>query len=217
VASVGAALALGTVGAPLLVLAAQALDREGLLPLRPRPLVLFPPLLALAVLPWLVAAAPAARGRGGATIAALGLLALRFGLLALVPWAVRVGAAAEGLPFRPSAPAFTAIALAFPAWIVLAGVVIDAGWWLARRRAVRGAPAGPLLAVALLALAGTAAGVLLALLDRPWATTLPLTRVGRGLDVQAAVLLALPWVVAAALPASAVGAGLGAALRRVRT
>ncbi len=53
----GGALGLATVAAVLLVLLAQALDRQGLLLLRPRPVVLFPPLLVALTLPWLVAAA----------------------------------------------------------------------------------------------------------------------------------------------------------------
>ena len=127
----GGALGLATVAAVLLVLLAQALDRQGLLLLRPRPVVLFPPLLVALTLPWLVAAAvalpprlprPASRPArrfavspppppparrlplGGATLAALALTLLRLALLLFVPWAVRVTAQAEGLPFRPGAP-----------------------------------------------------------------------------------------------------------------
>jgi hypothetical protein len=228
----GGALGLATVAAVLLVLLAQALDRQGLLLLRPRPVVLFPPLLVALTLPWLVAAAvvcplgppgrpagssprhrlhPAWRlPLGGATLAALALTLLRLALFLFVPWAVRVTAQAEGLPFRPGAPSVIATPLAFPSWVLLAGVLIDGALWLSRSRR------WSLPALPALLLTGTGAGVLLALLDRPWALTLPLTRAGRGLDVGAALATSLPVVALCALLAAALGVGVGAALRRVR-
>jgi hypothetical protein len=217
----GGALGLATVAAVLLVLLAQALDRQGLLLLRPRPVVLYPPLLVALTLPWLVAAAvvcppgpPGPSGRrlplGGATLAALALTLLRLALLLFVPWAVRVTAQAEGLPFRPGAPTVIATPLAFPAWVLLSGALIDASLWLSRTRR------WSLPALPALLLAGTGAGVLLALLDRPWALTLPLTRAGRGLDVGAALATSLPVVALCALLGAALGVGVGAALRRVR-
>jgi hypothetical protein len=213
----GGALGLATVAAVLLVLLAQALDRQGLLLLRPRPVVLFPPLLVALTLPWLVAAAvlcPPGRRLplGGATLAALALTLLRLALFLFVPWAVRVTAQAEGLypPIRPGAPSIIATPLAFPAWVLLAGALIDAGLWLSRSRR------WSLPALPALLLTGTGAGVLLALLDRPWALTLPLTRIGRGLDVGAALATSLPVVALCALVGAALGVGVGAALRRLR-
>ncbi|HEX2515452.1 MAG TPA: hypothetical protein VH257_12160 [Chloroflexota bacterium] len=230
---VGGALGLATVAAVLLVLLAQALDRQGLLLLRPRPVVLFPPLLVALTLPWLVAASvlcppgrpagplaallprhrlhPAWRlPLGGATLAALALTLLRLALFLFVPWAVRVTAQAEGLPFRPGAPSVIATPLAFPSWVLLAGALLDGALWLSRSRR------WSLPALPALLLTGTGAGVLLALLDRPWALTLPLTRAGRGLDVGAALATSLPVVALCALLAAALGVGVGAALRRVR-
>ena len=147
---------------------------------------------------------------GGATLAALALTLLRLALFLFVPWAVRVTAQAEGLPFRPGAPSVIATPLAFPAWVLLAGALLDGALWLSRSRR------WSLPALPALLLTGTGAGVLLALLDRPWALTLPLTRAGRGLDVGAALATSLPVVALCALLAAALGVGVGAALRRVR-
>ncbi len=205
-ADAGVAVGLAMLAATLLVLVAQALDADGIVAVRPRPIVAFPPLLVLSLVPWLVAAAPAARLPGGATLLALALTLLRYGLFAFVPWAVQVVAAAEQLPYRPGAPSFAAIPLAFPAWAVAAGLVVDAGWQAARRGWLRPVPA--LLA------AGTAAAVLEAWTDRPWMQTLVLTRPGRGLDLHAALWNAVPLAAATGLAAAAVGLGLGAALRR---
>jgi len=205
-AGAGAAVSLAMPAATLLVLVAQALDADGIIAARPRPIVAFPPLLVLSLVPWLVAAAPAARLPGGATLMALALTLLRYGLFAFVPWAVRVVAAAEQLPYRPSAPSFAAIPLAFPAWAVAAGLAVDGCWQAARR--------GHLRPVPVLLAAGTIAAVFEAWADRPWMQTLPLTRLGRGLDLQAALWNALPLAAVCGLAAAALGIGLGAALRR---
>lgn len=206
----GGALGLALLAATLLLLLAQALDRDGIVALRPQPVILYPPLLAVFTIPWLVAAALGVRVPGGATLVALTLMLLRYGLFAFVPWAVRVTAMAEGLPFRPTAPAIVVTPLAFPAWIVLAGVVIDGVWWLVRTRRWR-VPAAPALIGA-----GVLAAVFEAVIDRPWVNTLTLTRIGRGMDMQAALLTMLPWVALCGLIVAALGVGLGAALQRAR-
>ncbi|HEX2033356.1 MAG TPA: hypothetical protein VHS99_04155 [Chloroflexota bacterium] len=209
-ASVGVSWGLATVAGTWLILLAQALDRDGILALRPQPAIVFPPLLVVLVVPWLVAAAPAIPVPGGATLAALLLTVMRAALAAFVPWAVQATALAEGLPMRPAAPPFAVTPLAFPASVILAGLLVDGLWWLAHTRRL----ALPTLPTLLLA--GTVAGIVLAVLDRPWAITLPLTRAGRGIDVQAALVTALPAVAVCGLLGAALGAGLGAALRRVR-
>jgi hypothetical protein len=216
-AETGTAVALACVAGTLLILLAQALDSEGIarvaLPVEggPRRLLVFPPLLVALTTPWLVAAAAVVGLPGGATVAATALTLMRLGMFAVVPWAVRAAAAWEGQPVRAGGLNSVATPLAFPAWVVAAGLTIDALWWLVRSRRVPLSPALSLL------LAGAAAGCFLAWVERPWQWTLPLARAGRGVDLQAAFAASLPLVVACAVVAAAIGVGMGGALRRTRT
>jgi hypothetical protein len=203
-------LGLAAFAATLLIVLGQALDEDGILAVRPRPIIVYPALLVLLVVPALVAAAPAVRLPGGATLVALALTLVRLGLFAFVPAAVRWAAVLEGQRIRPSSLAVPATPLAFPAWILLAGLLVDAAWWLSRRYPHRLQP-GPALLTA-----GVAAALLEGFVERPWAVTFPLTPLGRGLDTHAALAAAVPSVALCGLLAAAVGVGLGAALRRTR-
>lgn len=213
--AVGVACSLATLAATLLLVQAQALDRDGIVTLSPRPVIVYPPLLVALTLPALVASAVAARVPRaavrvpcGATLFCIALSFLRVGLLLFIPWAVRAGAALEGEPLGRGAAMFAATPAAYPAWIWAAGLVIDAVWWLVLTRRLRLAPA--------LLGGGLAAALLLATLDRPWAMTLPGTADGRGIDAQAALLTSLPAVAICGLLAVVVGLAMGAALRRAR-
>jgi hypothetical protein len=214
-ASIGTAAALATGAAVLLLLQAQALDREGIVAVQPRPTIVFPPLLAGLTLPWLVAAALAARLPralpGGATLVALALAGIRLGLLAFIPGALRWAAALDGARVREQHMIVIATPFAFPAWAVAAAVVIDAAWWLVRSRRLR------ITAPLALAIAGAVAGLVLASLDRPWERTLPLVRGGRLLDLRAAFWHALPAVAAIGAVGALYGAALGGALASLTT
>ena len=224
-AHIGTALALGAGAASVLLLQAQALDREGILSLRPTASIVFPPLLVALTVPWLVAASPAVRvtlpgGRAlaagipiGATIAALALTAVRAGLFAFVPVALRWAAALEGARPREQSMVVIATPFAFPAWIVVAAVVIDATTWLLRSRRLDGVRAARPLA---LLVAGAIAGLVLAVLDRPWERTLPLVPGGRLLDLRAALLNAIPTAAVFGAIAALYGAAIGRALASLR-
>ena len=232
ISGAGTAVALGTGAAILLLLQAQALDREGILSLRPRPTIVYPPLLIALTIPWLVAASLAVRftrpalpglpvvtGLGGssnaipipigATVAALVLTAVRFGLFAFVPWAVRWAAALDGARVREQNMVIMATPFAFPAWIIVAAVVIDGTSWLIRSRRFEGVILGrPLV----LLVAGAIAALLLTVLDRPWERTLPLVPGGRLLDLRAALMNAIPTVAVIGAVAALYGASIGGAL-----
>jgi hypothetical protein len=203
---VGMALSFSMVAAVMLLLQAQALDREGILSLR-EARIIFPPLLVGLTIPWLVAAALAVPFPGGATLTALGLLGVRLALFAFVPAALRWAAALEGARIREDNMFVTATPYAFPAWAVVAGLVIDLVWWAARTRRL------PLRPVPALVLAGTLGAMTLGVLDRPWEITLPAVRGGAGLNLRAALLNSLPAVAVAGAFAAVYGAGLGGALR----
>lgn len=208
---IGVAISLAMTMAIVLLLLGQAMDREGIIAVRPRPLVAFPPLLVGMTVPWLVAATVAVTFPGGATVAALVLTALRFALFAFVPWAVQWAAAIEGQVIRPSAPPFVATPLSLPAWILVAAIIVDATWWLARTRRLG---SGRLLPIALLVASGVGASLLLAVLDRPWLRTLPLVRGGATLDLQAALVNSLPYVAAVGAVGVLLGSLVGMGLRR---
>ncbi|HET7770412.1 MAG TPA: hypothetical protein VFN74_16675, partial [Chloroflexota bacterium] len=229
-AQLGTALALGTGAAVLLLLLAQALDREGILSVRPTASIVFPPLLVAFTLPWLVAASrtvrvpfPVARGLGavplGATVASLAVLGVRLGLFAFVPAALRWAAALEGVRVREQSMIFIATPLAFPAWLVVAGVLVDGATWLTLSRRLNGVRFGRPLAILV---AGALAALALASLDRPWERTLPLVPNGRLLDLRAALLNALPPTALAGATGALYGTSIGRALvgswtrRRVR-
>lgn len=210
-AAVGTVFALASGAAILLLLQAQALDREGILSVRPRAAVIFPPLLAGLTIPWLVAAALVVRPArwfpiGGATLVALALTAIRAGMFSFVPWALRWAAALDGSRVREQNMALIATPLAFPAWIVAAGLVVDAAVWLSRSGRIR------LTSPLVLALAGLVAGIALASLDRPWERTLPLVRGGTALNVREAFWNSLPVVGAIGAVAGLYGAAIGGAL-----
>lgn len=232
ISGLGTAVALGVGAAILLLLQAQALDREGILSLRPRPTIIYPPLLIALTVPWLVAASLAVRltlprlpglpvvtGLGGsstsipipvgATVAALVLTGLRFGLFAFIPWALRWAATVEGARVREQNMVVLATPFAFPAWIIAAAVVVDATSWLIRSRRFEGVPLGRPLA---LVVAGAVAALVLATLDRPWERTLPLVPAGRLLDLRAALMNALPTVAVVGAVAALYGASIGRAL-----
>jgi hypothetical protein len=224
-AGLGGALSLATLAGVLLILTGQALDSDGILRRSPGapPLLLYPPLLALATIPWLVAAAAFPGLAGGASVAALALMLMRSGLFAFGPWAVQAAAAAERVPVRPSVPPVAALPLAFPGWLIVSGLLIDAAWVLARlvqRRSPlsgRSFLAGRRIAVWLpLALAGPAAALVQARLDQPWLLTLPLTRAARGVNLQAAFMASLPAVAVCGLAGALLGIGLSAGLRHVQ-
>jgi hypothetical protein len=209
----GVSLALAAVMATSLLLLGQAMDREGIIAVGPQPLVAYPPLMALLTIPWLVAAAIAVPFPGGATITALALTALRYGLFWFVPWAVRWAAALEGETIRSSAPPFVATPFSLPAWILLAGVLIDVFWWVARHRRfgqLRG------LKIASLFVSGVVASLALATLDTPWQRTIPLVRGGAALDLQAALVNSLPLVAAAGTLGVLLGVLVGMGLRQAR-
>jgi len=229
-AAAGTAVGLATGAAVLLLLQAQALDHEGIISVRPRAAIAFPPLLIALTIPWLTAASfavritlpggrhlPGARGlRGlpggipiGATLAALVLTAVRLALFAFVPWALRWAAPLEGARVREQNMAVVATPYAFPAWIVVAALVIDGACWLVRSRRLERVRLGVPFA---LLVAGAIAGIALALLDRPWERTLPLVRNGRQLDLRAALVNALPIVAAIGAVAALYGAAIGRAL-----
>ena len=232
ISGLGTAAALGVGAAVLLLLQAQALDREGILALRPRPSIVYPPLLIALTVPWLVAASLAVRvtlpsvpglpvvtGLGGsstripipigATVAALVLTGVRFGLFAFVPWAIRWATTLEGARVREQNMVVIATPFAFPAWIVAAAVVIDATSWLVRSRRFDGVTLGRTI---VLVVAGALAALLLTALDRPWERTLPLVASGRLLDLRAALLNSLPAVAVIGAVATLYGASIGSAL-----
>ena len=216
--SLGTALALAAGAATLLLLQAQSLDREGIVATQPRPTILFPPLLVGVTLPWIVAASLAVRlPRNipvGGTVVALVLAAIRFALFAFIPWALRWAAALDGARVRDQNMVIIATPLAFPAWVLVAGIVVDVAVWLIHTR--RQKISAPLL----LAAAGAIAALLLASLDRPWERTLPLVRGGAFLigpeARRSALLSALPTVAAIGAVGALYGSAIGGALTSLR-
>jgi hypothetical protein len=219
-ANVGTALALGAGAAILLLLQAQALDREGIVSVRPTASIVFPPLLVALTLPWLVAASPMVRvplpgARGlagvplGATLAASAVMGVRLGLFAFVPAALRWAAALEGARVREQSMAVIATPFAFPAWLVVAGLMVDGATWFASSRRLNGVRFGRPLAILV---AGVLAALALASLDRPWERTLPLVPNGRLLDLRAALMNALPAVALVGAIGALYGASIGRAL-----
>lgn len=115
----------------------------------------YPVLLALGA-PWVFMAASRVTGNIGAASVVVLLLMVRDVLLQVfVPWAVRTGAAAEGLPFRdPSrVPSFSFEPLLLDLGLLVVAIVVDFLIWRSRARDDR----GWLLPVT----AGTAAGATL--------------------------------------------------------
>ncbi|HXI19330.1 MAG TPA: hypothetical protein VNM48_23425 [Chloroflexota bacterium] len=203
---VGMALGWASVAAIFLLLQAQALDREGILALRPVAIVVFPPLLVALTVPWLIAAALSSPFAGGATAAALALTLLRPALMAFVPWALRWAAALEGQRVRETSMAIIATPAAFPALVLVAGMLIDLAWHAIRsgRLSVRTMPA--------LMATGALAGLALGVLDRPWERTLPAVRGGQSLDVGMALVSSLPAVIVVGALGAVYGTVLGASL-----
>jgi len=200
------ALAWATVVAICLLLQAQALNREGIIALEPVALIVFPPLLVGLTVPWLIAAALSSPVAGGATAAALALTLLRPALMAFVPWALRWAAALEGQRIREANMNVIVTPAAFPAWVLVAGVLIDVTWLLVRANRLKLRPVPGLMA------AGALAGLALALLDRPWARTLPVVRGGQSLDLGEALLSSLPGVLVVGALGAAYGIGIGGSM-----
>ena len=174
----------------LLILLPQADAEEGLVRIGQYEFVLYPVLLAVS-LPLAVLTAARVTGRPGvATATALVFLGLRQVMFLFVPWAVEVGAAAEGLAFRPNAPTMAVAPFAFPTSILGAALLVDCLMLVMRRRGSSAAWPLPL---------GVAIAALVAVLwDRPWATVLPLYYFP-DLDTTGVLLRALPFAAAAAV------------------
>jgi hypothetical protein len=161
---------------------------------------LYPVLLAFALPAALVSAALAGRRPGAATLAALTYSLVRQAMFVLVPPAMDLLVAAEGLAYRPTAPQHVVWPSGIPSSLLAAAVVLDLVGWTTRRRGGDGARA--------VIAAGVLVAVALTFWDRPWAATLP--RFHPGLDVAAMHLNAAPVAVVAAL----LGAGLAMLLGR---
>jgi hypothetical protein len=169
-------------------------------------MIVFPPLLVGLTVPWLVAAALSSPFAGGATAAALALTLLRPALTAFVPWALRWAADLEGQRVREINMAVIATPAAFPAWIVVAGIVIDLTWHAARFGRLRVRPVSGLM------MGGALAGLALGVLNRPWESTLPAARGGQDLDLGMALVSSLPAVMVVGALGAVYGIGVGGSL-----
>ena len=127
--------------------------------------------------------------------------------MVFVPWALRWAAALEGQRVRETSMVIIATPTAFPAWGLVAGMLIDLAWLATRSGRVSVRPGPALLA------GGAAAGLTLGLLDRPWERTLLTVRGGQSLDVGMALVTSLPAVVVVGALGAVYGIGLGGALR----
>ncbi len=177
----------------------------------------YPVLLALGV-PWLFVAASRVTGKpGAASVVVLLLMARDVPLQLFVPWAVRAGAAAEGLPFRdPSvAPHFSFEPLLFDLGLLAVAVVVDLLIW----RSQAGGDRGWLLPVTV----GTAAGAVLYVVAVLFAKRAAVLAVGLelvpGIHLGAppgwtATLLALPVALVFAALSGLLGDGLAQIWRR---
>jgi hypothetical protein len=202
------AIALGLTATTFLLLIAPATGRpEGLARAGDYAFALYPVLLAFALPATLMSAALGAQRPGAATLTALTYTLVRQAMFALVPPAMDLLVAAEGLAYRPTAPQQVVWPSGMPGTLLAAAVVLDLVGWAARRRGGDGARA--------VGATGVLVAVALTVWDRPWAVSLP--RFHPGLDVAAMHLNAAPLAVVAALLgvglAMLVGRGLASASR----
>jgi hypothetical protein len=189
----GFAAMLALTFATLLLLLVQADSSTGLAQIGGYVLALYPILLAAALPIALLIAVPVIRRPGAATAVALVFLGLRQVMFWLVPWAMEVTVAAQGLTYRPTAPHFAVTPFAFPTAILPAALAIDVIAWAAGERRSR-----------LPLLAGTAvvAAVLSGFWDQPWVVTLKSNY--PGLVTSSALMNAVPLAIVGAV----VGTGM---------
>lgn len=178
---------------------------------------LYPLLLGLFV-PWLLVLARVGLGRRAASLWLMALwAAFTSTLLALVPWLVQTGAAAEGLPMRAQGAAF---GMALLTGLLMVGLVTVSGLatvllrsWppdrLPTRRQV--VVAGIALGLAIWLLGVGLIGFTGTQVARAASDGMPITR---ATATPAAQLLALPLTVVTATASAALGAGLSQVLRR---
>jgi hypothetical protein len=204
---VGFAVAQAATLATFLLLIAQASVEEGLVRAGGVELVLYPALLAFALPISLVSTVWATRRVGLATVVALVFVAIRQLMYLFLPPVMDLLVAAEGLTYRANAPAELITPYNYPVAILLAGLVIDAAYWLARRRGGDGTWA--------LLGAGVVTAVLTTFWDQPWATNIPKFYYPN-LDVNAAFLASLPLTIVAALIGAGVAVLLGRGLSTIR-
>ncbi|CAA9330290.1 MAG: hypothetical protein AVDCRST_MAG93-6162, partial [uncultured Chloroflexia bacterium] len=93
---------------------------------------MYPALASLSTTFFLFIAACTFNRPGGALGVDVVVEALRWGLVAFVPWAVEVTRLAEGFTYRPNPPVVVITPLWFPNSILLITVIIEAVRWFAR-------------------------------------------------------------------------------------
>jgi hypothetical protein len=204
---VGFAAAQAATLATFLLLIAQASVEEGLVRAGGVELVIYPALLAFALPISLVSTLWATRQVGLATVVALVFVAIRQLMYLFLPPVMDLLVVAEGLTYRANAPVELITPYNYPVAILLAGVVIDAVYWLARRQGGDGTRA--------LLGAGVVTAVLTTFWDQPWAINLPKFYYPN-LDVNAAFLASLPLTIVAALAGAGVAVLLGRGLSTIR-
>lgn len=203
-AQAGFAALLALTLATLLLLLPQANVAEGLVQIGGYDVVLYPLLVAFALPLGLISVLWVTRQPGMATLLALVFMALRQVLFWLIPWVMDLTVAAEGLSYRATAANVVITPFAYPAGIVLAALLLDGVYLLARRRGRNSMRA--------VLIAGGVAVMLPALLDRPWAATMTEWYYPQ-LDTSAALLQTLPLIVVSA----ALGVGAAVVLSRSLT
>jgi hypothetical protein len=194
------AAALAMALAALLLPLPQANGKEGLGQFGAYQFAIYPVLVAIALPLALVSATRVTKLHGATTIMALVFLALQLALYQIIPAAMRVSVADEGLSYRAGAPNVTITPYSYPHALLVAALAIDAVAWLTRRAGLAGQRA--VLGAAALA------SVLVTLWDRPWTSYMP--HYYFGIDTTTLLINALPLAIVAAL----LGAGAAAVFSR---